>query len=77
MTLRADVEGQYAPGERGYTVEVSVPSAALANEKATIAARLDGQPLAGATLSRRRYDTLVRVPLGKIRAPFTLGVEIA
>jgi alpha-glucosidase len=77
MTLRADVEGQYDPGERGYTVEVSVPSSTLANEKATIAARLDGQPLSGATLKRRRYDTLVRIPLGKIHAPFTLGVEVS
>ena len=77
MTLRAEVEGQYDPGEREYTVELSVPGSTLANEKATIAARLDGQPLSGATLKRRRYDTLVRISLGKIRAPFTLGVEIS
>ena len=77
MTLRAEVEGQYDPGEREYTVELSVPSSTLANEKATIAARLDGQPLSGATLKRRRYDTLVRISLGKVHAPFTLGVEIS
>jgi alpha-glucosidase len=77
MTLRAEVEGQYDPGAREYSVEVSVPGAALASEKATVTARRDGQPLSGATLKRRRYDTLVRVPLGKLRAPFTLGVEIA
>jgi alpha-glucosidase (family GH31 glycosyl hydrolase) len=77
MTLRAEVEGQYDSGERKYTVELSVPGATLANEKATVTARLDGQPVSGATLKRRRYDTLVRVPLGKARAPFTLGVEIS
>lgn len=39
-------------------------------------ARLDGQPRSGATLKRRRYDMLARIPLGNVRAPFTLGVEI-
>jgi hypothetical protein len=77
MTLRAEVEGQYDPGERDYTVELSVPSSTLASEKASVTARLDGQPLSGTTLRPRRYDTLVRIPLGKVRAPFTLGVEIS
>jgi alpha-glucosidase len=77
MTLRAEVEGQYDPGARDYTVEISVPPARLASERANVTARLDGQPLGGATLKRRRYDTLVRIPLGKLRAPFTLGIEIA
>jgi hypothetical protein len=77
MTLRAEVEGQFDPGERKYSVELSVPGSTLANEKASVTARLDGQPLSGATLKRRRYDTLVRIPLGKLHAPFTLGVEIS
>jgi alpha-glucosidase len=77
MTLRAEAEGQFDPGPRDYTIEISVPRLALASEKVTMTARLDGQPLSGATLKRRRYDTLVRVPLGKTRAPFTLGVEIS
>jgi alpha-glucosidase len=77
MTLRAEVEGQYDSGERERSVELSVPGATLANEKASVTARLDGQPVLGVTLKRRRYDTLVRIPLGKIRSPFTLGVEVS
>jgi hypothetical protein len=29
------------------------------------------------TLTRRLHDMLVRLPLGKVRAPFTLGVEVS
>jgi alpha-glucosidase len=76
MTLRAEAEGRFDPGAREYTIEVYHPGPPFESEKATVTARLDGQPINGATLKRRRYDTLVRIPLGKVRAPFTLGVEI-
>jgi hypothetical protein len=37
---------------------------------------LGGRTLAGAAAERRRDDTLLRVPLGRVAAPFALEIEI-
>jgi alpha-glucosidase len=79
ITLRAQVEGQYEPGPREHTVELHLPHRDPAHPPAisVTSVRLNGNTVASnATAQRRRYDTLVRVPLGRVSGAFTLDVQL-
>jgi len=79
ITLRAETEGGYDPGAREHTVELHLPHPDPVHPPtlAVGSIRLNGGALAGtATVQRRRYDTLVRVPLGRVAGDFTVEVEL-
>ncbi len=78
VTVRAEApEGAFDGGAREWVVELHLPRAGT--ERPTVAAaRLDGVPLAQRwKLVERRYETLVRVAIGPVAAPFTLEVEFS
>jgi len=79
ITLRAETEGQYDPGTREHTVELHLPhpDPVRPSTLAVGSIRLNGSAIAGtATVQRRRYDTVVRAPLGRVSGEFTVEVEL-
>jgi alpha-glucosidase len=78
IAVRAEAEGQYDPGPREYAVELYLAHRDPVRPPllSVSSARLDGRELKGAKAQRRRYDTVVRVPLGRVATPFTLEVSV-
>ena len=83
ITVRAlQPEGAYRAARGAVTVELRLPRADLAPRAARPeirAASVDGLPLEGVQTERvnRRYETLLRVTLGQVEAPFAVEIELA
>jgi alpha-glucosidase len=76
VTLRTEViEDGLEGAAPEWVVELSLPHPPRA-QIAVDTVRLNGQSLAQWDVVPRRYDTLVRVPLGRVPVPFTLGVAL-
>ncbi len=81
ITVRAEQpEGQYH-AERGVTLELRLPRTDLAPtapRPQLVAARLDGADIYTEHAERedRRYETLLRVTLGRVAAPFTVEIDL-
>jgi alpha-glucosidase len=77
--IAAQPTGDYDAEPRDWLVELHLPFAAGPHDpRPTIAAAsLDGRPLTGGEIVARRYETLIRIPLGRISAPFTMEVTLA
>ncbi|MGH2514866.1 MAG: DUF5110 domain-containing protein, partial [Ktedonobacterales bacterium] len=80
ITLSADsLEGAYDAAPPEWLVELHLPHVAGAERPAPSSSiRLNGSPLdpAGCERIPRRYETLLRIPLGRVNLPFTLAVTL-
>jgi alpha-glucosidase len=80
-------EGAYDPGTHAWVVELHLPHEAAGERARPLAARLGEQELAAETAARleetpgwvalpRRYETVVRIALGRVAAPFGVAVKL-
>jgi len=79
VTLRAEpARGAFAGAPRAWVAELHLPYGGGARQ-AIAAAQVNGQPLdaSACEIVPRRYETLLRVALGQITAPFEVTVRLA
>jgi alpha-glucosidase len=74
-------DGPYRAARGAITIELRLPLADLAPggvRPRAFAVRLDGRPLhvGGEEHVARRYETLLRIPLGQVAAPFTVECDL-